>query len=87
MHTDATNAGFSGIVCPVTQIYFEAGVGSCKAKDLGRNAGKDVWLQPILEMISRQDYKMAAEAISSSERFRNGVFLANSFREVCQALG
>lgn len=87
MHIDATHAGFSGIVCPVTQIYFEAGVGSCKAKDLGRNADKDMGLLLIQGMISREDYKGAAEAICSSKKFRNSVFLANSFKEVCQALG
>ena len=77
MHSDATNANFSGIVSPVTQIYCEAGVGSCKAKDLGRNADKDKWLRGILGMIRREDYQGAADAISSSKRFRKRVFSGN----------
>ena len=81
----------SETVSLIMQVYFEVGPGSCLAKDMARQVGKEgeanmQWVQPMKDKIFAEDYWGAAWTMSESDAFRERMHLQNSFVDVFEQL-
>ena len=89
MHIDVAIVLFCEFVSPMMQVYFEAGPGSCKAKDLARQArSKNVAMEVegMQAMINAGELDQAAEIMVNSGGFLERMCLQQSFKAICEEL-
>ena len=91
VYLHATIVLINEIVFLIMQVYFEVGPGSCLAKDMARQVGKEgeagmQWVQPMKDKIFAKDYWGAAWTMSRSDAFRERMHLQNSFVDVFESL-